>query len=371
MTGAADLAQSDHELLASIVEGSQDAIIGKTLDGTVTSWNPAAEAIFGYSAAEMLGRSITAVFPPELVAEEVVILGRIRRGEQIDHYETVRLHKQGRRIDVSLTVSPIRDPEGRIVGASKIVRDITEQKQLRGRLAEVQNELLHVSRLNDMGQMASAFAHELNQPLTAIGSYLAGARRLLEAGDVAGAMDGCDRAAQQLARAGDVIRRLRAFVSKGEVARRNEHLGVVIEEAATLALMGASAQNVTTEVRVAEDATLASIDRVQIQQVLVNLVRNAAEAMTGAADSRLVISTRAAADGMIEVEVADSGPGLPEEVLAKLFLPFITTKATGMGVGLSLCRSIIESHGGEISAANPATGGAVFRFTVPAGGAAG
>jgi two-component system sensor kinase FixL len=356
--------RSDRELLASIVESSQDAVIGKTLEGVVTSWNKAAEDIFGYPAQEILGQSIVILFPPELAAEEPMILQQVRRGERIAHHETVRLHKDGRRLDVSLTVSPIRDATGQVIGASKIVRDISEQNALRARLADVQSQLLHVSRLNDMGQLASAFAHELNQPLSAISAYIGGARRLIENGDTQRAIEGCDRAAAQVARAGEVIRRLREFVGKGDGKRQVEDLGEAIEEALSLVLIDAQREGLETEVQVAEDARAAFIDKVQVQQVLVNLFRNAAEAMASVSPKRLQIATRRQGD-RIAVEVADSGPGLSEVVLARLFEPFTTTKASGMGVGLSLCRSIIESQGGEISARNSAAG-AVFTFTVPA-----
>ncbi len=358
-------ARSDHELLASIVEGSQDAVIGKTLDGIVTSWNRAAEEIFGYSAREIIGKPIILLFPAELADEERMILARMRRGERTAHYETVRMAKDGHRIDVSLTVSPIRDPSGAVVGASTIVRDITEQKMLRARLAEVQGQLLHVSRLNDMGQLASAFAHELNQPLSAISAYVGGARRLIEKGDTQRALEGCDKAAAQVARAGDVIRRLRDFVGKSNSRRCPEDLGLAIEEAVALALIGAKNEGLHTELSLADDARRAFIDKVQTQQVLVNLFRNALEAMAGVSPKRLTIATRRRGD-RIEIEVADSGPGLADEVMQRLFEPFTTTKPTGMGVGLSLCRSIIESQGGDISAANAPAGGAVFRFTVPA-----
>lgn len=358
-------ARSEHEFLASIVESSQDAVIGKNLDGLVTSWNKAAEEIFGYQAREILGQPVVVLFPPELAAEEPMILDLVRRGERIEHYETVRVAKDGRRIDVSLTVSPIRDATGRVVGASKIARDITEQRALRTRLAEVQNQLLHVSRLNDMGQLASAFAHELNQPLSAISAYIGGTRRLIETGDTERAIEGCDKAVAQVARAGEVIRRLREFVGKGDNRRNLEDLGQAIEEAVALVLVGAQREGLVTDLRLADDARAAFIDKVQTQQVLVNLFRNAVEAMAGAERRQLTVTTRRRGDE-IEVEVADSGPGLSEAVQATLFQPFTTTKANGMGVGLSLCRNIVETQGGEISARNTASGGAVFTFTVPA-----
>jgi len=358
--------RGERAFLASIVESSQDAVIGKTLEGVVTSWNRAAEEIFGFTAAEMIGQPVITLFPPDLAAEEPAILAQIRRGERIEPYETVRVHKDGRRLDVSLTVSPIHDGAGSVVGASKIVRDITEQKALRARLAEVQSELLHISRLNDMGQLATAFAHELNQPLSAISAYIGGTRRLIEAGDIARALEGCDRAVAQVARAGEVIRRLRDFVRKGDAQHGAEDLAQAIDEALSLVLIDARRQGLNTVTDIADDASTAFIDKVQFQQVLVNLFRNAAEAMAGPGTKNLIVTTRRLNHERIEVEVADSGPGLAASVIARLFQPFTTTKATGMGVGLSLCRSIVESQGGEITAHNAATGGAVFRFTVAA-----
>jgi two-component system, LuxR family, sensor kinase FixL len=362
----AELARGDPEFLASIVESSQDAVIGKTLDGKVTSWNRAAEEIFGYSAAEMMGQPILILFPPELTSEEEQILGQVRRGERIQTYETVRVAKGGRRVDVSLTVSPVRDPSGTVVGASKIVRDITAQKVLSARLAEVQSELLHISRLNDMGQLATAFAHELNQPLSAISAYIGGTRRLIEAGDIERALEGCDRAVAQVARAGEVIRRLRDFVRKGDERRGVEDLGRTIDESVALVLLDARRDGVNIDIRIADDAREAFADRVQVQQVLVNLLRNAAEAMSETERKTILVMTRRLTRQQIEVEVADSGPGLPQSVLDRLFQPFNTTKPTGMGVGLALCRNIVESQGGEICAQNGASGGAVFRFTLPA-----
>jgi two-component system, LuxR family, sensor kinase FixL len=358
--------RGEREFLASIVESSQDAVIGKTLDGVITSWNRAAEDIFGFAAAEMIGQPVLILFPPELADEETTILAQVRRGERIESYETQRLHKDGRRLDVSLTVSPVHGRSGTVIGASKIVRDITEQKALRSRLAEVQSELLHISRLNDMGQLATAFAHELNQPLSAISAYIGGTRRLIESGDIPRALEGCDRAVAQVARAGEVIRRLRDFVRKGDARHEAEDLGQAIDEALSLVLIGARRQGLNTVVEIADDARIAHIDKVQIQQVLVNLFRNAAEAMADTKTKNLVVTTRRLSPERIEIEVADSGSGFTESVVATLFQPFTTTKPAGMGVGLSLCRSIVESQGGEISALNGASGGAVFRFTVAA-----
>jgi two-component system sensor kinase FixL len=243
------------------------------------------------------------------------------------------------------------------------VRDLTERQDHERRLGELQAQLVHVSRLNELGQMASALAHEVNQPLTAMANYLSGARRLLAAGNHVGASQAIERVGAQADRARQIIQRLRDLVRKGETEKRVESLSQTIEEASALALVGAGPE-VKLHIRVAGDAAEACIDKVQIQQVLLNLMRNAVEAMAGSARRELVVSTARAGD-MVAISVADTGPGLPEQVRARLFQPFVTTKSTGMGVGLSVCRTIVEAHGGELRAEDAEGGGTVFRLTVP------
>jgi C4-dicarboxylate-specific signal transduction histidine kinase len=231
------------------------------------------------------------------------------------------------------------------------------------RLHELQAELIHVSRVSELGQMVSALAHEVNQPLTAQANYLAAARRLLAAGNQTAAAQAIERITEQADRARQIIRRLRELVRKGETQRRVEDLSTTIKEAGALALIDIG-QGLKMEIRVAVDATEAVIDKIQIQQVLLNLMRNAAEAMTGSPRRELSITT-ARTGNMTEISVADTGPGLPDHVRARLFQPFVTTKPTGMGVGLSVCRTIVEAHGGELRAEDVDGGGTVFRFTVP------
>ena len=349
--------------LAAIVGSSHDAIIAKTMDGIVTDWNAAAETMFGYTAAEMIGQPIVVLFPQERIAEEAAILERIRRGEHAETFETTRRRKDGRVIPVAVTISPILDASGAIVGASKIVRDLSERQDRERRLNELQAELVHLSRLTELGQMVSALAHEVNQPLTAMSNYLGAVRRLIAAGNQQAALQAVDRIEDQGDRARQIIRRLRDQVTKREPERRVESLSKTIEEASSLALLGIG-QGLKLDIRVDDDADEAVIDKVQIQQVLLNLVRNAAEAMDGSAQRELSIAT-ARAGGMVEISVADTGPGLPESVRARLFEPFVTTKPNGMGIGLSVSRTIIEAHGGEIRAERGAGGGTVFRLTVP------
>jgi C4-dicarboxylate-specific signal transduction histidine kinase len=235
------------------------------------------------------------------------------------------------------------------------------------RMGELQSKLFHVSRLSEMGQMASALAHELNQPLQAIGSYIAGVRRLLEKGETAKVAEAAAKAAQQVDRAGAIIRRLREFVRRGETERRPEALAKVVEEAAALALLGARSLAIRVEVHIDAEASIALIDKVQIQQVLVNLARNAVEAMAASDRRELTFIALRRSDDMIEVQVRDTGPGIAEDVKERLFQPFVTSKTSGVGVGLSISRAIIESHRGQIWVEDNNGGGTVFKFTVPAG----
>ena len=352
--------------LASIVDSSDDAVIGKTLDGIVTAWNRAAEAIFGYAEDEIVGRPITLLLPPDRLQEESMILDQLKQGDRLRHYETVRLRKDGSAIEVSLTISPIIGAAGQIIGASKIVRDITAERRSRSRIEELQAELVHVARLSTMGQMASTIAHELNQPLTAVGSYAGALGRLLASAnvDMDRACDIVERIRQQTIRAGEVIRRLRDHVAKRNTTRRREDVNAVVKEAVELGLVGTQHLGVQTAMRLDPAVGSALIDRIQVGQVMINLVRNAVEAMEDSERRELIVSTHSA-DGAVEIVVADSGPGIAPELAERLFQPFVTSKATGLGLGLSICREIIETYDGQLTVSAGVAGGAVFTVRLP------
>ena len=349
---------------AAIVESSDDAIIAKDLNGVILSWNKAAERLFGYTAAEVIGQPITVIFPPDRVEEEAVLLGRIRSGERVDHYETARRRKDGQVINVSVTISPIRDASGKVTGASTILRDLTGRNIRDQRILELQTELAHVQRLNELGQVVSTLVHEINQPLTAISNYVNACRRLVTTGDQDRVRAVLERIADQTNRTREIVKRIRDFVKKRDVQMRAENLSQVIEEA--IGLTRASVRNggLTLTVAVEPPGVQVEIDKVQVQQVLFNLLRNSIEAMQGQLRRELVVATGREQGGMVEISVADNGPGLPDEVRKRLFQPFVTTKSNGMGVGLSVCRAIVESHGGRLWADDNPLGGAVFRFTV-------
>jgi two-component system, LuxR family, sensor kinase FixL len=243
-----------------------------------------------------------------------------------------------------------------------------QRQRSRYRIQQLQSELIHVSRLNTMGQTASMLAHEMRQPLTATANYLQAARRLVESGASPPAPkigEALGKAGAQVERAAQIVDRLRRLVDKGETERGAEDVGATIDEAVSLIELGSADVALRREI----DPRLgpAVIDKVQIQQVLINLMRNASEAMRHSAHREILVSAQAA-KGMVEVAVADTGPGLPKEVADRLFQPFVSTKPDGMGVGLSICRAIVESHGGRIWADMRPEGGTVFRFTLPAAG---
>jgi two-component system sensor kinase FixL len=249
------------------------------------------------------------------------------------------------------------------------IRDLTERQKTEARLQELQSELVHISRLTAMGEMASALAHELNQPLSAISNYLKGSRRLLEGdGDERATTlrDALDKAADQAIRAGHIIRRLRDFVSRGESERRVESIIKLVEEASALALVGVKDRGIRVQFHFGPGIDLVLADRVQIQQVLLNLIRNAMDAMEATQIRDLSIAVEPIGDAHVRVSVADSGGGIAPEIAEQLFQPFITTKRQGMGVGLSISRTIVEAHGGRIWAEPNAGGGTVFHFTLTA-----
>jgi two-component system sensor kinase FixL len=220
-----------------------------------------------------------------------------------------------------------------------------------------------------MGEMASALAHELNQPLSAIANYLIGSRRLLDGRtdeQTAMVREAMGKAAEQSLRAGQIIRRLRDFVARGESEPRVESVKKLIEEASALALVGAKDQGVRVLFRMDSAVDLVLADKVQIQQVLLNLMRNAIEAMEQSPRRELVLAVAAADPGMLDISVADTGPGIADDIRPQLFQPFVTSKRHGMGVGLSISRTIVEGHGGHIWAAPHPGGGTVFHFTLRA-----
>jgi two-component system sensor kinase FixL len=247
------------------------------------------------------------------------------------------------------------------------MRDLTADEATAAHLRDLQAELIHVSRVSAMGAMASTLAHELNQPITAVVNYVQIAHVLLEDPDletIAEVREALADAASESLRAGQIVRRLRDFVARGEVQKQVEDLPKLIEEACSLGLVGLSEQGIQTRLELDPAATPVLADRVQIEQVLVNLIRNAAEAMADSPVRELTISSVRDRSAMVRVTIADTGPGLAEEVASQLFQAFLSTKTEGMGLGLSICRTIVEAHGGKIWVDTPPGGGTRFHFTL-------
>lgn len=364
------LAREAH--LRSILDTVPDAMIVIDEAGTMSSFSTAAERLFGYRAAEVIGKNVSILMPsPYREAHDgyinrylrtgdrrIIGLGRVVTGER----------KDGSTFPMELAVGEMRSVDRRYF--TGFVRDLSERQSTEARLQELQAELVHVSRLMAMGEMASTLAHELNQPLSAVTNYLSGLTRMIESvqdSRLPAMREALDKASAQALRAGEIIRQLREFVRRGESEQRVESLSKLVEEACALALVGAKEHGIRVRMVFDPGADGVVADRVQIQQVVVNLVRNALDAMSDAPRRELTVTTNAAPDGMVEIAIADTGPGIAPEVVQRLFQPFVTTKRHGMGVGLSISRTIVEAHGGTIAAeANPG-GGARFRVRLRAG----
>ncbi|HLZ75662.1 PAS domain S-box protein [Phenylobacterium sp.] len=365
----ADLAAREAHL-SSILDAVPDAMVVIDEHGVIQSFSAAAERQFGWPAAETVGMSLAMLMPSpyreghegylkrylETGERRVIGIGRVVVGQRRD----------GSTFPMELSVGEMRSGERRFF--TGFVRDLTERQAAERRFQDVQAELAHVSRLSAMGEMASALAHELNQPLSATANYIQGSLRLLkeEPVDRAVVTEALTVAGEQMFRAGDIIRRLRDFVSKGETERQIENLPQLLEEAGALAMVGAKDRGVRLIYDIAPTVGLVMVDKVQIQQVVLNLMRNGVEAMAGTPAPELTVSAAEAADDMVMVSVRDTGTGLSPEVAGQLFQPFVTTKQHGMGVGLSISRTIVEAHGGRIWAEGEPGKGTTFHFTVRA-----
>ncbi len=354
--------------LRSILETIPEAMIVIDEAGTMRDFSQAAERLFGWTAAEVSGKNVKMLMPaPYREAHDgyleryhrtgerrIIGIGRVVVGER----------KDGSTFPMELAVGEMKVADVRFF--TGFIRDLTERQHTETRLQELQSELVHVSRLTALGEMASALAHELNQPLSAIANYLKGSKMLLDREVVphARVADAVDRAANEALRAGEIIRRLRDFVSRGETERRIESLPKLIEEASALALVGAKEHGIRVRFDFDPSIDLVLADKVQIQQVALNLIRNAIDAMIESPKRHLTVTMVPIENDMALVSVADTGSGVSDDVAGQLFQPFITTKRSGMGVGLSISRTIVEAHGGRIWVEPNEAGGAVFRFTV-------
>lgn len=355
--------------LRSILATIPDAMVVIDDRGQILSFSSAAERMFGFAEADVVGENVSMLMPsPDRERHDGYIDRYKRTGERriigIGRVTTAR-RRDGTTFPIELVVGEADAPEGRVF--TGFIRDLTERQATECRLHELQDELGHVSRISAVGSLAAALAHELNQPLTAIANYMEAARDLLarreQDPDVLG--EALDEAAAQAVRAGQVVRRLRDFIARGEAEKRVESLKKLVNEANALALLGAGPKGIEMRVSLDPEVDLVLVDRIQVQQVFLNLIRNAIEAMEESAVRRLEIESRRDGDGRVRVTVADSGPGLSREIVQSLFEPFRSSKATGMGLGLSICRTMVEAQGGRIWVERSRIGGTAFHFTLP------
>ncbi|BBD98814.1 PAS domain-containing sensor histidine kinase [Sphingobium amiense] len=361
----------EQALLGSILATVPDALIVIDMAGHIVSFGAAAQRMFQYAESDVLGENISILMPsPDRERHDGYIGHYLATGEKriigIGRLTSAR-RRDGSTFPIELSVGEVNDGTRRLF--TGFIRDLTERQQAERRVADLQAELAHASRVTAMGTLASALAHELNQPLTAIANYMEAGRDLL---DVDGPVDrdmlreAMAESANQALRAGEIIRSLREFIRQGETLRQPEPLRVALAEGVALAFIGVDSRGIDMDIAVDRQVDKVLVNRVQLQQVIINLVKNAVEAMQNRPARILRLTATPAEDGRVEVVVADSGPGLDVEMSRTLFTPFTTTKAHGMGLGLSISQTILEGHGGRIWATPSQWGGTAFHFTLDA-----
>ena len=357
--------------LRSILATVPDAMVVIDEKGTILSFSAAATKMFGYSETDVVGQNVRMLMPsPDRERHDQYLVNYLTTGKRkiigVGRVTTA-LHRDGNTFPIELAVGEAWLGERRIF--TGFIRDLTERQQTLLRLQDLQSELAHVGRVSEMGTLASSLAHELNQPLTAVANYCESARDLLDhepdAETLALVREALDEAARQAVRAGQIVRRLRDFMSTGETERRVESLQRLINEANALALVGSREHGIDVQLELDPSADRVLVDRIQVQQVLVNLIRNAIDAMMGSKVRSLSLRTERDGDNLVRVTIEDTGSGIADSVAAQLFQPFVTSKQNGMGIGLSICRTIVEAHGGRIWFEPGSNGGTAFHFTVP------
>ena len=356
--------------LRSILSTVPDAMIVIDEHGVIISFSAAAERLFQYTQAEVTGSNVSILMPsPDRERHDGYLSRYLSTGERhiIGIGRVVfAMRKDGSTFPMELSVGEAMGEEQRLF--TGFIRDLTDRQRTQEKLEELQSELIHVARVSAMGTMASTLAHELNQPITAVANYVEAIRDLLadpDPEDFPEIHEALGDAAREAMRAGHIVRRLRDFVARGEIEKTVESLPNLINEAAAFGLLGANEKSIQTRMDIDHDAASVFVDKIQIQQVLVNLIRNAVDAMGQSAQRLLTIRTLPDQHGFVRVTVADTGPGVVPEVAAQLFTAFVSTKSEGMGLGLSICRTIVEANGGRIWMEPPGgSGGTQFHFTL-------
>lgn len=357
--------------LRSILATVPDAMVIIDEQGIILSFSAAAEKMFGYAESEVVGENVSMLMPsPDRERHDGYLHNYLKTGVRkiigIGRVTTAR-RRDGNTFPIELSVGEAWVDGKRIF--TGFIHDITQRQQAELTLQDLQSELAHVGRLSEMGTLASSLAHELNQPLTAIASYSEGIADLI-AGEadpdkLTLARETLKEVAAEAVRAGEIVRRMRAFMSHGHTEHRVESLPKLITEANALALVGSREQGIEVQVRLDPLADRVFVDRVQIQQVMVNLIRNAIDAMIDSPVRSLTISTRTGPKTFVTISIEDTGGGISDTIAPQLFQPFVTSKRHGMGIGLSICRTIVEAHGGRIWCEPAPDRGTIFHFTLP------
>ena len=361
--------RSQESHLRSILSTVPDAMVVIDDQGLILSFSAAAEQLFGYSEAELLGANVSMLMPsPDRERHDNYIRRYLETGEKriIGIGRVVfAQRKDGSTFPMELSIGEATGEAHPLF--TGFIRDLTERQKTEEQLESLQSELIHVTRVSAMGTMASTLAHELNQPLTAVANYVAAVRDMLarpDPDDLPMIRDALDDTAKEALRAGHIVRRLRDFVARGEVEKTIEKLPLLINEAAVLGLMGAREKGIAPRFDLDPYASPVLVDKIQIQQVLINLIRNACEAMAASPVRELSVMSRPDERGFVRVIVADTGPGVDAQIAEQLFTAFTSTKSEGMGLGLSICRTIVEAHGGRIWMEPREGGGTEFHFTL-------
>jgi two-component system sensor kinase FixL len=359
-----------HDELHALIDTVPDAMVVIDARGAIKAFSKGAETTFGYSESEVLNEDVSLLMPsPDRQLHDNYVNRYLETGEKRvigTGRATTARHRDGSTFPIKLFIGELK-LEG-TVGFIAFIRDLTESEETQRELHTLQAELAHVSRISSMGSLATSLAHELNQPLTAVANYAQSARDLLNdpSGDhVTLAREAMDECARQALRAGQIVHRMRDFISRGETERRISSLQRLVQEASALALMNGDGKGVdfATDLDPAFDEVL--VDPVQIQQVVLNLLRNALEAMMDVRHKQLRVISKPHGKQFVQLTVADSGPGIEPKIAERLFHPFNSSKSSGMGVGLSICHSIITAHDGKIWVGPSELGGTAFHLTIP------
>ena len=357
--------------LRRVVDAALDGMVVIDSSGTVLLYNAACERLFGYSADEVLGNNVNLLMTPrDRRNHDTYIRNYLRTGEARvigKGRDVTGRRKDGTTVPLRLSVGELRDAADSTLFIGTL-HDLTETLRTRARIEELQSELMQVARASAVGEMGSALAHELTQPLSAVVGFVEASAALIDQGGgemPAKAREYMDQAVAQSLRAGAVIRLLREFTGRGDTERSVRDINVVVEETCRLATLGKAADGIDLELELAAELPTVLIDHVQIQQVVLNLVRNSIDALSDTGSPAITVETVHGRDA-VEVVVSDNGPGLSPEVRERVFEPFVSTKPEGIGIGLSICRTIVEAHGGSISVdGTKCECGTTFRFSVP------